>query len=97
MFEGVAWSTAQVAGQTRERAAEIGLELHVLPEWYDVDDLPSLQMLHDEVFGRRTFSSRLEPNAAVHSVELLGALLGRGDLAQRLDRVGAPAAERAVG
>ena len=39
LFEDVAWSTAQVAQQTRARAAEIGLPLHELPEWYDVDDV----------------------------------------------------------
>src|ERR1700726_4152402 len=45
LFDDVAWSTEHVARQTRERAAEIGLDVHVLPEWYDVDDLASLQTL----------------------------------------------------
>jgi uncharacterized protein len=97
MFEDVAWSTAQVARQTQERAAQIGLEVHVLPEWYDVDDLRSLQMLHDEVFGRRTFSPCLAPHAAAHSAGLFHELLARGDLARRLDRVDASAIEKAVG
>jgi hypothetical protein len=95
LFDDVAWSTDCVARQTRERAAEIGLAVHELPDWYDVDDLASLQMLHDEVFARRAFSSRLVSNRAVHSAELLGALLARGDLAQRIGR--APAEERAAG
>ena len=38
LFEDIAWSTDTVAAQTVERAAEIGLPVHVLPEWYDVDD-----------------------------------------------------------
>jgi rSAM/selenodomain-associated transferase 1 len=97
MFEDVAWSTERVAQQTRERAAEIGLDLHVLPEWYDVDDLASLQMLHDEVLGSCAFSPRLAANDARHSAELLAALLARGDLAQRIGRADAPAAKRAVG
>jgi rSAM/selenodomain-associated transferase 1 len=95
LFEDVAWSTERVAQQTRERAAQIGLDVHELPEWYDVDDLASLQMLHDEVFTHRAFSSRLASNQPAHSAELLGALLARGDLAQRIGR--APAIERAIG
>jgi len=96
MFADVAWSTEHVARQTRERAAEIGLELHVLPEWYDVDDLASLRMLHDEIFGRRAFSPRLAPHAARHSAALLDELLASSDLARRLDR-GDAAARRAIG
>jgi hypothetical protein len=95
LFEDVAWSTDRVAQQTCERAAEIGLDVHVLPEWYDVDDLASLWLLHDEVFARRAFSSRLASNRAVHAAELLGSLLARGDLAQRIGR--APTVERAAG
>jgi len=97
MFADVAWSTEHVARQTRERAAEIGLELHLLPEWYDVDDLPSLQLLHDEIFGRRAFSRRLAPHAARHSAALLDELLAGTDLARRLDRGDAAAARRAIG
>lgn len=49
MFEDIAWSTARVAEQTRERACEIGLDLHVLPTWYDVDDSETLRRLHGEL------------------------------------------------
>ena len=49
LFEDVAWSTDQVAAQTLARAAEIGLEVNVLPEWYDVDDAGSLRMLCAEL------------------------------------------------
>jgi rSAM/selenodomain-associated transferase 1 len=97
MFADVAWSTEHVARQTRERAAEIGLELHVLPEWYDVDDLASLQMLYDEIFGQCAFSRRHAPHAARHSAALLDELLARSDLARRLDRGDAAAAKRAIG
>jgi uncharacterized protein len=37
LFEGVPWSTAAVYEVTLERAAEAGLELRVLPGWYDID------------------------------------------------------------
>ena len=42
LFERVAWSTEHVARQTLERAVEIGLDVHVLPAWYDVDDAEAL-------------------------------------------------------
>jgi hypothetical protein len=96
MFEGVAWSTADVARQTRERAAEIGLNLHELPAWYDVDDITSLQMLHDELFDGRIFVQGLSAHAARHSAALLDDLMARTDLARRLDRAGAPTAKKAI-
>ena len=52
LFEDIAWSTEQVARQTLERAAEIGLRVHVLPPWYDVDDASSLDTLQAELCGR---------------------------------------------
>jgi rSAM/selenodomain-associated transferase 1 len=105
LFEDVAWSTEQVARQTRERAAEIGLDVHVLPEWYDVDDLASLRALRDEllaqpadtepVHAEPVLAPRLAPHRAPHTAELFGDLLARTDLAARLD--GVPAIRRAAG
>lgn len=43
MFADIAWSTETVAEQTLERAREIGLEMHILPTWYDVDDADGLR------------------------------------------------------
>ena len=51
MFEDVAWSTARVAEQTRQAARDIGLEVHTLPLWYDVDDIDGLRRLHAELCG----------------------------------------------
>ena len=47
LFEDIAWSTDSVALQTALRAREIGLELVMLPSWYDVDDAASLYRLID--------------------------------------------------
>ena len=93
LFEDVAWSTAEVARQTRERAAEIGLETHLLPEWYDVDDVASLQVLRGELIDVRPFASSLPPAPAVHTTTLLGSLLARTDLRQRLKTIAMRAAE----
>lgn len=49
LFEDIAWSTESVALQTALRAREIGLELVILPTWYDVDDAASLYRLIDSL------------------------------------------------
>jgi glycosyltransferase A (GT-A) superfamily protein (DUF2064 family) len=51
LFSDIAWSTATVAAQTRERAAALGLELVELDTWYDVDDNAALQRLMLELSG----------------------------------------------
>src|SRR5579864_4148969 len=53
LFEDIAWSTERVAEQTRERAREIKLDVHMLPDWYDVDDADGLRQLHGDVRGPR--------------------------------------------
>jgi rSAM/selenodomain-associated transferase 1 len=49
LFEEIAWSTEHVAAQTLERAREINLDVHVLPAWYDVDDVEDLRRLSGDV------------------------------------------------
>src|SRR6267378_1390377 len=45
LFEAIDWSTERVYRQTIMRAAEIGVSVAPLAEWYDVDDEPSLAVL----------------------------------------------------
>ncbi|HWK43124.1 MAG TPA: TIGR04282 family arsenosugar biosynthesis glycosyltransferase [Stellaceae bacterium] len=52
LFEEIDWSTERVLRQTLERAAEIGLETHLLRPWYDVDDAAAIALLRDELSGR---------------------------------------------
>jgi hypothetical protein len=96
MFDDVAWSTEHVATQTRARAAEIGLPVHILPEWYDIDDAQSLQLLRSELDGTAVVDRDLRPHAAVHSGALMGRLLAQTDLAARLEIACAPALQRAA-
>jgi rSAM/selenodomain-associated transferase 1 len=49
LFEEIDWSTQRVFRQTLARADEIGVSAAVLPEWYDVDDAPTLATLVREV------------------------------------------------
>ncbi len=52
VFTDIEWGTASVARSTITRAAEIGLETILLPEWYDIDDLKALGWLREELAGR---------------------------------------------
>jgi uncharacterized protein len=52
LFADIAWGTATVAHGTRQRAADIGLPVAELPEWYDVDDVATLDWLRAELAGR---------------------------------------------
>jgi uncharacterized protein len=94
LFEDVAWSTERVATQTRARAAEIGLPVHILPEWYDVDDAQSLHLLRAELDGTAVVDPNLRPHAAVHSGALMRRLLAHSDLEARLEAACAPVLQR---
>jgi rSAM/selenodomain-associated transferase 1 len=88
MFEDVAWSTERVAAQTLERARDIGLEVHRLPVWYDVDDVESLRRLRgelDEPESARRRSDPRRPHYAVHSAALLNGFWRRHDFSRRVD------------
>ncbi len=52
LFSGIEWGSASVFRRTCERADELGLEVAVLPEWYDVDDEETLRWLREELAGR---------------------------------------------
>jgi rSAM/selenodomain-associated transferase 1 len=96
LFEDIAWSTEQVARQTLERAAEIGLRVHVLPAWYDVDDAESLKTLHSELCEEAVISASLEAHQAPHSARLMRSLAADTDLLSRLASGGATDAQRAA-
>ena len=85
LFEDIDWSTERVARQTLERAREIGLPVHVLPAWYDVDELDALKLLHAELCEGRSFAANLRSHQAARTAELMRPLLGDTDLAARLD------------
>jgi rSAM/selenodomain-associated transferase 1 len=51
VFRNIDWSTERVAEQTLTRANEIGLEVELLPTWYDVDERATLRRLCDELLG----------------------------------------------
>jgi rSAM/selenodomain-associated transferase 1 len=73
-FEDITWSTERVAEQTLARAREIGLEVHMLPAWYDVDDIDSLRRLDAELRGLETATppgASHWPRYAAHTAALI--------------------------
>jgi hypothetical protein len=92
LFENIAWSTDAVFAQTLERAGEIGLPVHILPKWYDVDDCESVRVLMGELLEGRPFAKGLESSPARHSLALLQSMVRDADLRERLGRHGAGAA-----
>jgi hypothetical protein len=93
LFADIAWSTSRVAAQTMDRARELGLHVHVLARWYDVDDADALSVLHAELTGRRPFDAAIEHYHAPHTAELMRTLFQ--DVALP-DPLGAPALEGAA-
>jgi uncharacterized protein len=96
MFEGIDWSTERVAQQTLERASEIGLSVHMLPAWYDIDDAQALRTLHAELCGGASFATGLTPHAATRTAALMQALTEKTDFALRLRGGRGGVAERAA-
>ena len=92
MFDDIAWSTERVAEQTLERAHEIKLEVHLLPEWYDVDDVDCLRRLHGEICRPRPLnlqpdSRRRQPHHARHTAALFDRLWPDGDLTRSVEDI----------
>ena len=83
LFQNIAWSTDRVAQQTLERAAELDLPVHMLPTWYDVDDLAGLKMLRAELFEGQSFAPDLCPAQPRHTRALIQALVETSDLKDR--------------
>jgi len=85
MFENIAWSTVEVAKQTLERARKIGLDVHRLPVWYDVDDVDGLRRLHAELSPdaeRRRLDSN-QPRHAANTAALMNSLWRNHDFNRR--------------
>jgi len=88
LFDDIAWSTERVAEQTLERAREIGLEVHRLPVWYDVDDVAGLRRLYAELCGDALSLQSLphSPHYAVATAKLMSKLWRDRDIDRRADR-----------
>jgi glycosyltransferase A (GT-A) superfamily protein (DUF2064 family) len=52
LFDGVPWSTPDTRRATLEGARRLGLTVHLLPPWFDVDTADDLARLRAELAGR---------------------------------------------
>jgi rSAM/selenodomain-associated transferase 1 len=93
LFDDIDWSTERVTRQTLERASEIGLDVHQLPAWYDVDDSQALRQLHTELFEDGSLDPALMPFHAANTAVLMEELAATADLGARLG-LSRPASER---
>jgi rSAM/selenodomain-associated transferase 1 len=71
LFQAIDWSTARVFAQTLERAHEIGLNVHLLPKFYDVDDPATLRRLCDELL-RENSGGDIAPATRRFLTDLIG-------------------------
>jgi uncharacterized protein len=75
VFENITWSTASVCEETIQRAREAGLEVVLLPLWYDVDDAATLAVLRKELIGGKVPEfARIAGYEAPHTKEFLVAM-----------------------
>lgn len=52
LFADIPWGSARVCALTIAQAEAIGLEVALLPEWYDIDDAESFGWLQEEMAGQ---------------------------------------------
>jgi rSAM/selenodomain-associated transferase 1 len=89
MFEDIPWSTERVAEQTLARAREIGLDVHMLPAWYDVDDVDALKRLDVELRDADPQARQREPECprfATHTAALMRQLARERDFSRAAAR-----------
>ena len=66
VFEGIDWSTERVIPQTLAICHRLGITVHQLPEWYDVDVADDLERLRRDL--------EKEPGLAPHTWDFLQGL-----------------------
>jgi rSAM/selenodomain-associated transferase 1 len=71
LFEGIAWSTNRVLGQTVDRINRLGLAVECLEPWYDVDTVEDLGFLTSHL---RLLMACGQSGLPRHTVDLLRRL-----------------------
>ena len=72
LFAGIDWSTDRVCAQTLQYAAELRLDVHLLPPGYDVDDCATLRRLCDDLLGPNASGNK---NTAPATREFLAEII----------------------
>jgi rSAM/selenodomain-associated transferase 1 len=76
VFENVEWSTPRVYVQTLGQAASLGLRVHAVQEWFDVDEPDDLDRLQRELVD---CSADVAPNTRLALAQRLSAIGSRRD------------------
>ena len=72
LFEKIDWSTERVLAQTKQRAAELDVEVKLLSPGYDVDDRATLRRLcHELLDGDATSTIATAPTTREFLRELV--------------------------
>lgn len=67
LFENIQWSSDSVLQSTIERAKQMKISYHLLPNWYDVDDLASLERAaEDDTSGKISGYLLQHPEISLH-------------------------------
>ena len=77
LFADIAWSTDSVAATTLARVTALGLDVAMLPTWFDVDDMESLARLLVEALEH---ASGLRPYSAPATMAWLSRHLSGGNI-----------------
>ena len=73
LFQDIDWSTDRVLRQTVDRADEQGLEVQLLPSWYDIDDARSLNRACHELLSSNPNSGYPAPHTRDYLERLIKA------------------------
>lgn len=84
LFKDITWSTDQVFSQTIARAEVLGLSVFQLPNWYDVDNAETLQLLVHEVLDGEPFRAVGTPTPATWTRGYLRTLTQDSGLSERI-------------
>jgi rSAM/selenodomain-associated transferase 1 len=76
VFENVEWSTPRVHAQTLDRAERLGLRVHAVEEWYDVDEPNDLERLQRELVD---CPPDVAPNTRIALTHVFSAVGSRRD------------------
>jgi len=63
VFEDISWSTATVFRETLSRIESVTSQVHVLPEWADIDTKSDLQKFYE--------TYQLQPSKILHTMKYL--------------------------
>jgi rSAM/selenodomain-associated transferase 1 len=72
VFQDIEWSSERVLRQTIDRADEVGLEITILPPWYDLDDARTLARACEELLSPNDNGGYPAPNTRDCLSRLIG-------------------------